>query len=413
MKNFLSFLISFFFLILLAVGLLISVKTIPDEWIKKNVYTSAEFLVNSGDSVKIMGNPFWKLDNFTDSWMLNITYKTDTISTFQQILLNPYVDSEILTKEEILKELTETPFPPDGVNSHYGRYWHGYQITLKPLLLLTDYKGIRIINTIIVFILFFIAMFLCYRRLPLIYGILLILVFCLFYLPVGPISLQFSTCFIISFIAIIIILFSFPYFSKNNKCPMSLFFFIIGSMTSFFDLLTTPLITLGLPLIIYGGLIKKMSIKKTIILSCFWTIGYFLFWMTKWMMVSIFTDFDMVTEAINQIQYRSIGEVEVNTVVILKKILIPIFSLLIILGFLFYLYIFNSHNSSSIIQKIKSNFNLILIAYYPIAWFLLISNHSFNHIWFTYRSWTVTFFALILFMYNIIYEKDSHTVTVP
>ena len=183
-------------------------------------------------------------------------------------------------------------------------------------------------------------------------------------------------------------------------------------MTSFFDLLTTPIITLGLPLIIYEGLIKEMSIKKTIILSCFWAIGYFLFWMTKWMMVSIFTDFDMVTEAISQIQYRSIGEVEENTVVILKKILMPIFSLLIILGFLFYLYILKSHNSSSIIQKIKSNFNLILIAYYPIVWFLLISNHSFNHFWFTYRSWTVTFFALILFTFNILYEKDSRTVTV-
>ncbi len=54
---------------------------------------------------------------------------------------------------------------------------------------------------------------------------------------------------------------------KDTNKNVGAIFFIVGSITSFMDLLTEPLITLGLPLIIYMLLMQKQrsSIKQDLI----------------------------------------------------------------------------------------------------------------------------------------------------
>ena len=48
---------------------------------------------------------------------------------------------------------------------------------------------------------------------------------------------------------------------KDTNKNVGVVFFIVGSVTSFMDLLTEPLITLGLPLIIYILLMQKQAEK--------------------------------------------------------------------------------------------------------------------------------------------------------
>ena len=55
-----------------------------------------------------------------------------------------------------IEHATESYLIPEFIKEHneYSRYWHGYQIILRPLLCIFNYKQIRIINYIAVFSLF-------------------------------------------------------------------------------------------------------------------------------------------------------------------------------------------------------------------------------------------------------------------
>lgn len=69
-------------------------------------------------------------------------------------------------------------------------------------------------------------------------------------------------------------------------------FLIIGMLTSFFDFLTYPLFTLGMPLILISVLGTFSSVQKLCDIvknSIFWGIGYGGMWCGKWMVGSILT----------------------------------------------------------------------------------------------------------------------------
>ncbi len=88
-------------------------------------------------------------------------------------------------------------------------------------------------------------------------------------------TFQGVTVYIISIVASILIC------KRCEKIKdIGLYFFIIGIFTSFFDLLSTPIITLGLPIITYLLLRPKQGLKdniKIIIKSVIlWGIGYIL-----------------------------------------------------------------------------------------------------------------------------------------
>ena len=90
-------------------------------------------------------------------------------------------------------------------------------------------------------------------------------------------------------------------------------FFVVGGLATFFDLLTVPIITLGIPLTLLILLQNKQdfNIKKSIIeiikLSILWVIGYVMIFVSKWVIASIILQKDAITVAINQIFFRVNG----------------------------------------------------------------------------------------------------------
>jgi hypothetical protein len=85
------------------------------------------------------------LDGTTDGLMLNISY-TKTDSALNDILLGTWTRIDGNKGMSSLYELLAM----DNHNGYeiktYGRYWHGYQIILKPLLCFFSYADIRQIN---------------------------------------------------------------------------------------------------------------------------------------------------------------------------------------------------------------------------------------------------------------------------
>lgn len=89
-----------------------------------------------------------------------------------------------------------------------------------------------------------------------------------------------------------------------------LLFLITGMVTSYVDLLTYPLITLGLPMMVFllrwqendGTWRKKLLYFMGN--SMFWGIGYALMWGSKWILNSIFTNGNIFENVRTEIEIR-------------------------------------------------------------------------------------------------------------
>lgn len=288
----------------------------------------------------------------------------------------------------------------------YGRYWQGYQTTLRPVLTVLDYTKIRILNYILFVALLTICLYLMCTtisgKVALIFGISLLAI----NFPIVPLSLQFSTCFFIALTGMILIM-KYPKLTQESNLYCT--FFTIGAITSFMDFLTTPQLTLGLPLIIYllarGG--KEKAWKTIIILSVVWAAGYGCLWASKWIIGYLLTGNNILADAMQSVELRSSNlykgmEMTIPNIIsfiwtnIKAKHLTGLFYLgLAIIAAMIFVYIRIMKDK----QSIKNYSWLLLTTMIVPVWFLALRNHSIQHGWFTWRAGLLSLFSLILFIY--------------
>ena len=174
-----------------------------------------------------------------------------------------------------------------------------------------------------------------------------------------------------------------------------LLFFIIGGITSYADLLTAPIITLGLPLIFYT-LLRKSQVslfKDVLFLAFMWLLGYGLMWGTKWFLAYYITGHDIVQNAVEQSKFRLGNDINVFQILLTIMISTPAIIqglILTIMGYWF--------GATKDRETIKKNVWLLLIALFPVFWMCVLKNHSSIHFWFVWRSEMVSVFALLLFV---------------
>lgn len=221
MKEAKSYIITFIITtIILIITLTISCM-IPSSQIKNNVIESSEIL-KSETWRRNIGNMY--ADNLTEELMVNIAYSIDSNEPFYSsivarrnylpgITTNVYPDSlqdiELATNydgeygtsdlEEMLKE-------KDIDSYEYTRYWHGYLIILRPLLLIFNIEGIRYLFSFIIIVCTIIMLILLYKK----FNIKVMFIYLISLLGIDisimGISLQGSFCFVIAIIFNIILL---------------------------------------------------------------------------------------------------------------------------------------------------------------------------------------------------------------
>ena len=192
-----------------------------------------------------------------------------------------------------------------GLNKEsYGRYWHGYQVTLKPLMTIMDYSAIRILNYILFSLLIVVCSWLIYRKIGKAACGLFVLSLALINFPIVPLSLQFSTCFYLSFLSMIAVMVFPRLVEKDDNLYCT--FFIIGGITSFMDFLTTPQLTLGLPMIVCLLMSnRKDKWKYVIYISIAWALGYGLIWASKWLVGYLLTGTNILADAMESAKLRT------------------------------------------------------------------------------------------------------------
>lgn len=352
-----------------------------------------------------------RLDGFTDAIMLqNAVYNRQENSSDTHEA-HP-LEAAMLCSRMEFSENKLTPVESllqyrDGDRSghevSYGRYWHGYLVFLKPLLLLFKFSDIRMMNAAIQLILACAVLLVAYRKC----GVRLVLPLGLALLSLNPIStalcMQYSSIYYLMLISVLVMLLSESWTSDKGY----LIFLFLGVGTAFFDFLTYPACAVGLCLGVQALMSKasgKDRLLKTVGSGVTWAFGYGGMWGGKWIVGSLITGRNILAEAIGQAQYRSSGEVDAYegsiqanfTAVVQQNLQVfrnPTAALivLVLLGVLVWL--LATKRCRFAVER-ASLLSLAIAFAVPFVWYFLLRNHSMVHAWMTHRTLAASVFAL-------------------
>ena len=391
--------------------LLLCVYMLPTEPIQEHIAQSIDTVRDEGDYPFVHSwIDMWR-DNFTDYLMINhagyggdeplvekavnvysvnATYQGQRMLPSQKLIVG-YTDLVDLEENDITL----------GRDS-YSRYWHGYLVLLKPLLSLLTYDGIRILNAVAQTSLLLVALFLMWKKDAKWLMIPFVLIWALLVPTDTSALLQYSDIYYIYVIGSIVLL---QFYDKlKNTNGLYYTFLLLGIATSYFDFLTYPLVSLGVPLGICLYLSKdktiKDGIKQLVLFSAFWTAGYLGMWFCKWLLVSILTDGSIMSVVSEKVGFwtgdtSDLGEHITlwGTTKLLFGKMIPNPAFLVSAAYIVVLAVI------SFVRKTFSKVQFVLygiLALYPFAWFAVISGHSHTHYWFTNKELVIFMFALML-----------------
>ena len=190
-----------------------------------------------------------QLDNSTDAYMLlSAIHRSDKSAVDQAVNVYTWQDPDSFGQYGTLLRYGKSG--SEGMQEKTtARYWLGYLVVLKPLLLFLNYMDIRMLNMIVQLGLVMLLCCLMQKR-----GLgRYVLPFGLSLLCITPgvtwLSLQFSTTLLVALAAMAVLLWK----PQRRKTPMAedVFFLLTGMATSYFDFLTYPVASLGMPLIVW------------------------------------------------------------------------------------------------------------------------------------------------------------------
>ena len=310
-----------------------------------------------------------------------------------------------------VKELEDFLNGDVNVSIEYARYWHGYLVLLRPLLIFFNITEIRQILFIIFCVLLTWFAILLKKQ----FGLDVAVVFVYALISIGyffeSYSLQGAPVFLVMMISSLILL-------KNiNKIKdINLFMFIVGCITNFVDYLTVPILTLCIPLIIYmlyknktEEMEDKKALKMILKASTAWCVGYAGTWFAKWLIYDLLYDSNLIKSALHQVAFRANGKnshyglpFDQTMIYFLTKISIYV------VGFITYIYfrecIFMSKAEKK--EEIKLNVPTILIGLYPLMWFLVLQNHTTRHLHFSYRNIVVSVIIILICIEKFVRKKN-------
>lgn len=387
---------------------IVAATAIPNSWVNKNAETSIAVLRNEGNTTFAYSSQ--KNDGFSDGVMISMSQSQskNNMNFIQAAMDNSYTS-------------TVNPEPVA-----YARFWHGYTVVLKPALVFFDIHFIRQFNIIFFMLLVVAVAYQLIRRVSPYVGFMFVMAVAIFNPPVVMSNLEYFTTFAIMMIASLALLYLLNR-NSSNKVIMSLFL-VIGGTTIFFDFLTSPIITWGVPLLIYVAYViknRKYDVKSlilnTILLSLTWALGYGLAWLSKWLIASLILGRNVIHEALSiATYYTSSGGAASGMQKVTYKVdemirlnvdyallFTPILNIAIIVSLILLTVL--------VIRRKMTKKNITVIALLtgisiaPYVWFLFTKSHSFIHHWMTNRNLIITIFGVLLIVGFLWYELDINS----
>ena len=280
----------------------------------------------------------------------------------------------------------------------YPRYWHGYVIILRPLLRVFRLDEIRTLGMGLQILLVGILGILIFRRTG---GSLghVCMVFTFYFLGMPSAmgeAFQFYNILLISVLASILLLARREFFARDLRYLYV--FSISGILTAFFDFLTFPLLSWGIPAILFIVAEEEEKqpvyyVRRVIESGIAWVVSYGSFWLLKMLISSLVLRENVLKNGAESVLFRASGngfEDRIHGVLINWKhyAYLPF---AIILGVwlivLLYRFIFCEWEKNS---KFLAFF---LIMCSSEIWYFVLAQHTSMHHIFTYRIFLVAVMA--------------------
>lgn len=395
--------------------MLVICYSIPTGRMENHTKNSAFIFQKEGHYPQLTGINVSQLDNFTDALML----LTAAHPRDKNVWVSAVDAARYCAQGQDPVETLINMSGNNGIDletKDYQRYWHGYLIFLKPLLLFFDYSQIRYLimaGQMFLFSLLLSGLAVTKKEL-----VIPTVFLWLFLNPIATMcSLQFNNIVMITFIAMLLIL-RLKTFWKKDMDKWTIFFLCIGGITSYIDLLTYPLVSLGIPLILWlASCDENTSIRDhlqhVLQLSFFWCIGYGGMWAGKWILGSMISGNDVISNALATILFRtspflsSESSDKITYLMILARMWeysgkCIMMSLIVACS---YFCVYKLLNIPRL--KLRNTLPYALMGIYPFVWFFVLRNHSFIHVFFTYRELAVTAYAIMV----LAALKDKHKLS--
>lgn len=392
MKNIAKY--SVVFLLLIAAYFVFGVLScvLPDKAIKRHIAESAPVIAAEGLYPRLLNDmEQYRLDNFTDALMMNQIYNIDRKHPVKSAM-------RMIRSSEKGRDWDQPGLLVRRVNGeeleeqHYSRYWHGGSFLYRLLFLTMDYATLRFVLLLISSGLLLSLACAYFRKAGWLKTLALSMGFVITYGFITQFSMQFFPVLAITIIGSLLVI------QREASKGFGLLFFIIGSLTCYFDLLTTPLLTLGIPLAILlslksnQGFLLKNNFIEVVQLILLWGLGFALTFVTKWALASLILGQNIFADAYEVSLYRmEADEFTRWDAVTMNFDMLNwwIIAIVAVVMLVFNLIKYRSFNYKKAIL-------FLLIALMPYVWYLILSNHSYQHWWFTFRLQAVTVACLML-----------------
>lgn len=399
---------------------LLLVHSIPMEPMREHMLQSLPMLEREfDDSLVVVGYPGSLTGNFTDCLMLHhAIYENEEHSKLEQVLYmyrsESYVGDGWAPGNSLRDYLEHVPQPREV---SYSRYWHGYLVVLKPLLWLTSFNSIRVLFSALQLLLVGMVAMACQKRGEIFLGKAFLVSVPFLYFFSMYYSLSLSVCF---YLMVGLLLVQLKYHDRlEEKERYGEFFLIAGMLTSYLDFLTYPLVTLGFPLCVYLYLCRedwKQSLKKLIFASVEWSVGYLGFWGMKWVLADLLVGAGTIRDAVMTLGVRTSSAANCSPLEGFIKVLrlnLSVYEnwayLLVLTGTALWLMccLWKVRKGLANRANLLAGGVLLLVAFYPVAWFFVTQNHAEQHWMFTFKIWAITVFAGICAVGRLLLESDE------
>ncbi len=308
--------------------------------------------------------------------------------------------------------------------NQYPRYWHGYQVFLRPLTVVFQVQELRYLGMLLFYLMFFWSAWLIAGKTGYVNAIFYVLTIASGYLVAVTTCFQYLTTFYVLFGALISLL---RRYDTDRPINLLLYFFVVGMVENFLDFLTYPIITLGIPLILLLWLKVRDERADFRENFCFlfqasfsWFFGYALTWIAKWGITVAVLGVRYFWRTMSVVQYRLAGSEEepLDRIGTIRRNLkawmnvqdggvitwskVVLFLLLIMVVLILWKKLKERRTACAYVP-------ILFVAAYPYIWYLVMSNHSQIHYWYTYRAQLVTLFGIFVFAGSILREKTDES----
>ena len=390
--------------------LLYLVALIPSSAMRDSASGAAQIIYDEGTYPSVFGGTAGTLlDNWTDALMINTAF-TRTGSPTADALQATCVSFEGEKWVESLYHLFWGETEAEQGISTYSRYWHGYQVLLCPLLALFSYPTIRSLNMLFETAAVLLLLYLLVRR-----GMdRLCLPFLVMWMCLSPAtlfnSLQYSAVFYSMMGACIVLVWR---HDELDAMSRSAVFTVCGVLVAYLDLLTYPLVALGVPLILYLSMDSSRDLTlgrragQVLLYSAAWCIGYGGMWASKWVITSLVTDEDVIATALSTAAFRAshsydtqeytlLGTVRLNAAHLASAVVVGSVLIAVVLFFVLRARCGTARPNAAALVAIA------VVCCYPFVWYAVLMNHSAIHHWMTYRELVIAVYGAVSMLYVLL-----------